>query len=465
MRAMIMTTLMAIPVGMFACSSSDKPQSTGRITMDLVGDGANVHLAGAPSNPSYAANYPVKSVDHMTVTVDRTGDIQAVCKTSIGVAPCIEHPFFTQVKPWGNRLYIKVFDVYGEKVASDMVCEPDGDAGNCDHIDGGDNGGDPPEYPPTPPGGGDGGGHTCGDGGNSNGGDGGSGNPPQGPPGTPPSPPAPPCDDASVAAAQAKFCADVDAWLRAHNISYTLDCATLNGHFDYSHAKPPVVHNDIPCLEIIQQAWDEVHAEMQGCSPDVVSEIINWKSSSRWDLIQHGTCRGSPLVLDLDGDGVNLSSLENGVAFDLFGTGEKVKTAWIGKGDGWLVLDRNENGRIDGAKELFGNVTGGANYADGFQALSSVDGNDDGIVDASDVAFAKLRVWRDLNGDGRSQPSELVTLESLGITALVVKATRDEGPASWDKHGNQIPLVGEFIRADGTRGTVVDAYLRFTPLK
>jgi hypothetical protein len=358
-----------------------------------------------------------------------------------------------------------VFDVFGEKVASATVCEPDGDAGNCDD-DGGT--GDPPEYPPTPDsggGGGDdgGGGHSCDSGGGGNGGDGGGGNGGDG--GTSDNPPAPPCDQASVAAAQQKFCQDVDNWLKAHNINYTLNCSVLNGVFDYKHAKPPVVHEDIPCLEIIEQAWDEVHAEMSGCSPDVVSEIINWKSSSRWDLIQHGTCRGSPLVLDLDGDGVNLTSLDKGVAFDLFGTGQKVKSAWIGGGDGWLVMDRNGNGMVDGARELFGNVTGGTSHADGFAALSTIDQNGDGRIDANDEAFAKLLVWRDTNRDGRSQPSELVKLADLGIRALYVSATRDEGPASWDRHGNQIPLVGSFEREDGSRGLVADAYLRFSPLK
>jgi hypothetical protein len=456
MRAMIMAVAVAVPGVFMACGSADQPQSTKTLTLELKGDGTNVHLASAPSNPSYAGTYPVKSVDHMTVSILKSGDIEATCTTSVGVAPCIEHPFFTQVQPWGNRTYIKVFDVFGVKVASDVVCVPDGDAGNCDGLDGGDNGGDPPEYPPTPPGGGDdGGGHSCGDGGGGGGGDG----------GTSDNPPAPPCDPASVAAAQAKFCQDIDAWLQAHGINYQVNCASLNGHFDYSHAKPPVVHVDIPCLEIVEQAWDSVHAELQGCDNTVNSEVINWKSSSRWDLIQHGTCRGSPLVLDLDGDGVNLSSLEQGVAFDLFGSGQKVKTAWIGSGDGWLVLDRNENGVIDGATELFGNVTGGTAHADGFQALGTIDDNGDGVVDESDSAFAKLRVWRDTSRDGRSQPSELVTLEALGIRALIVAATRDEGAASWDRHGNQIPLVGQFVRTDGTRGIVADAYLRFQPLK
>jgi hypothetical protein len=490
MRAFVMTALVTVPTLVFACSSSDAPQTTGTIKLELKGDGTNVFLTAAPLNKAYAATYPVKDVQHMTVIVDRTGDIQATCETSVGVAPCVEHPFFTQVRPYAGRIYIKMFDVFGEKIAGASACEPDGDAGNCDNTSDGGDTGDPPEYPPAPDGGttdfgdsGGGTGHTC-DSGNGNTPPGNTppgntppgntppgntppGNTPPGdnPPGSTPPGSGPQCDAASVAAAQQKFCQEVDAWLQAHNINYTLNCSVLNGVFDYRHAHPPEIHQNIPCMEIIQTAWDEVHAEFQGCSPDVVSTIINWKSSSRWDLIQHGTCRGSPLVLDLDGDGVNLTSLGDGVAFDLFGTGEKVKTAWLGGGDGWLVLDRNGNGVIDGARELFGNVTAGAPHADGFEALATIDDNGDGRIDANDADFAKLRVWRDANKDGRSQPSELVPLATLGIRALLVNATRDEGPASWDRHGNQIPLVGAFERDDGTRGIVADAYLRFTPLK
>jgi len=73
---------------------------------------------------------------------------------------------------------------------------------------------------------------------------------------------------------------------------------------------------------------------------------INWESSARWELLQQGDCRGSPLVLDLAGDGVHLSSLGAGVAFDLLGTGDKVNTAWTQDDDALLAI-RLERERYD----------------------------------------------------------------------------------------------------------------------
>jgi len=463
MRGLSLLALSVVPaVYLGACTGAPNGGPVGQtISMALTGDGTNVTLAGSPNDPAFVGVYPVANVLQMTVTITEIGDILALCQTATGTAPCIEHPFFTEVQRQNGVNYIKVFDVFGTKVADTAMCEPDGDAGNCDMPDGGDNGGDPPEYPPTPhsgngTGGGGGGGGGCGiDGGSADSGtsgDDGGGDNPQ-------------CDAAAVAAAQQQFCAEVDQWLTQHNIQYTLDCSLLNGHFDYSHAYPPEVHDDIPCLEEIEQAWVDVEAELSACGPDVQTTIINWKSSSRWDLIQHGTCRGSPLVLDLDGDGINLSSLDEGVAFDLFGGGAKVKSAWIARGDGWLVLDRNGNGEIDDATELFGNVSGHVHHADGFQALGELDDDGDGLVDARDPGFFTLRVWRDVNADGKSAPAELAALSDLGIRALVVAATRVKESRSWDVDGNQIPLLGSFIRTDGSKGMLADAYLRFEPLR
>ena len=66
-----------------------------------------------------------------------------------------------------------------------------------------------------------------------------------------------------------------------------------------------------------------------------------------------------PLVLDLDGDGVELISENNwnGVLFDFNGNGIKTATQWVSSDDGLLVWDRNKNGKIDNGSELFGEDT------------------------------------------------------------------------------------------------------------
>src|SRR6056297_617874 len=126
----------------------------------------------------------------------------------------------------------------------------------------------------------------------------------------------------------------------------------------------------------------------------------------------------SPLVIDLDGDGdgVELISLEESNAFfDLNLDGFAELTGWVSADDALLALDADGDGIIDNNSELFGNQTG---HANGFLALAAHDGNADGVIDANDAVFADLIAWRDMNGDGFSAESEMVSLTDVGITSI-----------------------------------------------
>jgi hypothetical protein len=173
-------------------------------------------------------------------------------------------------------------------------------------------------------------------------------------------------------------------------------------------------------------------------------------------LPQLPSCRGSPLVLDLDGDGLDLTAREGGVKFDLMGTGHAMQTAWIRGDNALLALDRNGNGHIDGGAELFGEATAGVPWADGFRALSSLDDNGDGKVDRRDAQFGRLLLWRDLDGDGRSRRCELMSLRDAGVASLGLSAKRS--PAAVDPHGNDLTLQGSFTRVNGREGLMTDVY-------
>lgn len=54
-----------------------------------------------------------------------------------------------------------------------------------------------------------------------------------------------------------------------------------------------------------------------------------------------------PLVLDLDGNGTPLSSINFGVWFDHNNDGFAERSAWISAGDGFLARDRNNDGKIN----------------------------------------------------------------------------------------------------------------------
>lgn len=137
---------------------------------------------------------------------------------------------------------------------------------------------------------------------------------------------------------------------------------------------------------------------------------------------------GDPVLIDLSGDGFLMTSAQNGVAFDFFGTGKSVRISWTAPTvrNGWLALDRNGNGKIDNGQELFGNATfqpGAAAQRLGFKALAIYDtpqfgGNGDGVISGKDFIFSKLRVWVDMNHNGLTEPGELITLQQAGIQSI-----------------------------------------------
>lgn len=111
----------------------------------------------------------------------------------------------------------------------------------------------------------------------------------------------------------------------------------------------------------------------------------------------------SPLVIDLNGDGVGSYKLKNGVYFDLDNNGFKEKTAWAHYQDGLLALDLNGNGTIDNGAELFGNHTklkDGTLATNGFDALAQYDDNGDGVINNKDRVWKNLLVWQDKVNDG-----------------------------------------------------------------
>ena len=201
--------------------------------------------------------------------------------------------------------------------------------------------------------------------------------------------------------------------------------------------------------------------------PIANKDMIDWLLTSceyhvggscrtNFDASQAWIQRYDPLTLDLDGDGIETvaASTTDHILFDQDGDGVKTGTGWIKSDDGFLVMDRNNNGTIDNGTELFGDSTplnGGGTAEDGFAALAQEDTNADGVVSSLDNNWENLRVWRDLNSDGISQSGELLTMEQAGITGFNVGSTEHSQTLS---DGNQIADLGTYTKTDGTTATM-----------
>lgn len=191
---------------------------------------------------------------------------------------------------------------------------------------------------------------------------------------------------------------------------------------------------------------------------------VTYRGIVNWGLFQcikgdkaYTYTYSSPIVLDMNGDGVQTVDAAHGAQFDMAGDGNKQSVGWVDQHDALLVRDVNHDGQINNGTELFGSNTvlkNGEKAGDGWAALAEMDTNGDGKVDAKDAAFGEIKVWIDGNGDGVTDAGELKALSEAGIDSIDVA----HADSNTTQNGNILFGTGQFTKADGSTAAMTDAW-------
>ena len=162
-----------------------------------------------------------------------------------------------------------------------------------------------------------------------------------------------------------------------------------------------------------------------------------------------------PLALDMNKDGViNTTTVqESETYFDLTGDGIKERTGWIKSEDALLVYDKNEDGKVGGIDEVFGNAT-----TEGFDELRDiVDSNYDNKIDRRDVLYNRLQIWHDYDQDGNADEGELTYLKDAGIESINLNSVITD----IQTNGHTISQASRYINSQGEKGLVADIHLAY----
>ncbi|HEX9986316.1 MAG TPA: hypothetical protein VGF69_23860 [Thermoanaerobaculia bacterium] len=196
------------------------------------------------------------------------------------------------------------------------------------------------------------------------------------------------------------------------------------------------------CARVDSQ-WQTQHEQrMEQCNAHCSTACNADATCSGGELpFESGVTWFDPLVLDLDGGGIEAAGNMDTVLFDLDADGTLELLSWINRDDAFLWVDINRNAKLDDGAELFGVGTvlpDGTKARHGFQALAACDlqtrgGNGDGVIDAADAIWNRLRLWRDENGNGACDPGESAPIHRFGVRHLRLDWT----PSEWtDAAGN-----------------------------
>jgi hypothetical protein len=165
------------------------------------------------------------------------------------------------------------------------------------------------------------------------------------------------------------------------------------------------------------------------------------------------TSVGSMILVPLndEAESFTMTSIEQGVTFDIDGDGDRNQIAWPEAGTevAILALDVDGDGRITSGQEIFGSQTlaGARNGCNALTRLFKSTGAPlSGSIRHGHVFYEQLLLWVDRNHNGVSEPEELRRARDL-FTAIGLGYS---GVGWRDGHGNRVRYEGwTELRTDG----------------
>jgi len=170
-----------------------------------------------------------------------------------------------------------------------------------------------------------------------------------------------------------------------------------------------------------------------------------------------------PLVIDLDGDGVEFSGVAAGIEFDVDHDGHLEQTAWAGHDDAVLIFDANNNNEVDESGEFaFANYSDDPNATDLQGLAEHFDTDNDRILSAADDEFTSFKLWQDSDGDGVVGDGEMVTLDEAGIESIELTSDGQTYTAA----DGDVLVHGEAAVhfSDGSSGVAADAEFDYSEI-
>ncbi|MCS5708999.1 tandem-95 repeat protein [Candidatus Berkiella cookevillensis] len=164
-----------------------------------------------------------------------------------------------------------------------------------------------------------------------------------------------------------------------------------------------------------------------------------------------------PIILDLDGDGVELLSFENSPV-SMFINGVNYKIGWASSDDGILVYDADQDGKISDISEINLSLYHPDAKTDLDGLRLGFDSNQDGIFDVSDEKFNSFSIWRDANGNGVIDFNEMLSLSESGIVHINLNSDNQSSVIE----GNLITGYTSYQTTDGNTHLAADVQLQLS---